>query len=79
VTRGIDIDRLALQVQGVSEEEGRRLAEHVALSLATGAGMPAAGDIPFLQVDVATDPREGLPELAERIVAEVLRQLGSAT
>ena len=37
--------------------------------------LPAAGDIPTLRLDVTVDPREDVPQLAGRIIGELLRQL----
>jgi hypothetical protein len=71
----IHIDRLVLQVPGLAEDEGRQLALQVAAGLAAAGGLPEAGDIPALQLEVVADPRAGLPHLADRIVADMLRQL----
>jgi hypothetical protein len=72
---GIHIDRLAIQIPGLSNEEGRQLGLRMAAALAAAGGIPAAGDIPALHLDVEADMSAGLPRLADRIVIELLRQL----
>jgi hypothetical protein len=69
------IDRLALEVPGASAEAGRSVALLVVAALAEAGGIPAVGDRPGLSVKLVADP--GLPpsELAQRIVAEILRTL----
>ena len=72
---GLNIDRMRLVMPGLSEDDGRRLALRLAALLANAGGLPAAGDIPTLRLDVTGDPREGVPHLAGRIIGELLRQL----
>jgi hypothetical protein len=45
----IEIDRLAIEIPGVSAGRGRDLAVAVAAALAAAGGMPGAGDIPNLR------------------------------
>jgi hypothetical protein len=69
------VDRLALEVPGLSAPDARELALRVAAGLAETHGLPAAGDVPKLEVELAADPRAGTSLLAERLLAELLRQL----
>jgi hypothetical protein len=72
----IRIDRLTLQLTGISESEGRHLAMRITEGL-------AAADIPMdvaaaqgaIRVDVAASLSGGLDALSDRVVAEVLRRL----
>jgi hypothetical protein len=69
------IDRLTISAPGLSEGEGRRLALQIAAQLAAAGGLPAAGDIPQLTVRVPAGHRVDVPDLAQRIVDDALRQL----
>lgn len=76
---GIDIERLTIKVPGLSKEEGQQLALRIAANLSTAGGLPAAGDIPALQLDVAAELGTGVPSLADRVVKELLLQLSRET
>lgn len=71
----IEIDRLALRVPGLSEAEGRQLAELVGRYLA--ASSPPARQVDAASLSVSLPARSGEPleSLAQRIVAEMLRSL----
>ena len=69
------IDRLILQVPGLSETAGRRLALQVADGLSAVGAAVGARDIPALRLDLVAAPNAGVDELARQIVAEVLRQV----
>ena len=70
----IRIDRLAVEASGLSAEEGRRLALAIAAGLAE-AGVPRSGAIATLRVSVAK-PGGATPHgVAQRAVADVLREL----
>jgi hypothetical protein len=71
---GIRIDRLTVEASGLSAVEGRRLALAIAAGLA-GAGLPLAGDVPVMRVSVAKPGGATPHDLAQRAVADVLRQL----
>jgi hypothetical protein len=51
----------------------------IAAQLAEAGGLPAAGDIPRLAVSVPAAHRVYMPDLAQRIVGETLRQLWRST
>lgn len=76
--RRLDIDRLSIEVPGISAGAGRELAAAVASALAAADGLPAAGDIPTLRVELVADPGLDPPELARRIVAATLQALQRA-
>jgi hypothetical protein len=69
------IDRLSLQIPGVSEAKGRELGLLLADKLAAAGGLPAIGDMPRLRIDVIADPLSSPDQLIDRIVAEVMAQL----
>jgi len=69
------IDRLIVRAPGLSESQGRQLALRIVAQLAEAGGMPAAGDIPTLEVGAAAARPVDVPDLVERIVDEALRQL----
>jgi len=71
----IRIDRLSLQLTGLSEAEGRRLAQLIVEGL-TAADVPpsAVGGSRALRVDVA-GRSPSLETLSEQVVADVLREL----
>lgn len=70
-----DIDRLALDLPGATEAEGRRIALDIAAALGASGGLPATGDYPILRVAVPAIAGEQPGELAARIVAAALREL----
>lgn len=69
------IERLALKLSGLTEPQGRHLARLLTETLAARLPAGSAASIGQLQVRVAPSPGEPLETLAERLVAEVLRQL----
>ncbi len=72
----IRVERLALQLSGLTDEQGRHLAMLITQGLAAAALEPDVGAIQnAIKVDV-TVAASDLSPLSDRIVAEVLRQLG---
>jgi len=71
----VRIDRLTLQVPGLTPAEGRRLALQVAAGIATAGAAGGGRDIPTLRLDLTAAPSAGVDALAEQVVAEVLRQV----
>jgi hypothetical protein len=71
----VAIDRLILQVSGLSETEGRRLALLVADGLGALSAAGGGRDVPSLRLDLAVPPGSGTDELARRIVDELMRQV----
>jgi hypothetical protein len=71
---GLTIDRLTLNVEGMSPADARRLALEVARGLE--AAVPGAhGDVPVLRLDLTAAADAGVSELARQIVAELVRQV----
>jgi hypothetical protein len=72
----ITIDRLTMQLSGLSEEEGRKLARLVAEDLAM-VTLPAgcSPDTANVSVNVPQTPGASVNALSQQIVAEMLRQL----
>jgi hypothetical protein len=75
----IRIDRLSLQVPGLSAAEGRRLALQVAEGLGALGAAGGGRDIPTVRVDLTAASKTSMDELAVKIVAEVLRQVDRLT
>jgi hypothetical protein len=71
----VQIDRLTLQVRGLSEADGRRLALRIAEGLGAGAAAGGGRDIPSLRLDLVARPSAGPDELARQVVAELVRQM----
>lgn len=72
----LNVERLTLQVSGVSERDARRLALLVSECLAHSSLPPvASGEIGAMQLRVAPPPDGNLSELAEQIAAELIQQL----
>lgn len=72
----ITIDKLSLQVSGLSEEEGRKLARLLAEDLAI-VTLPQGCSTDVGRVSVNITQTAGVPveTLSQRIVADMLRQL----
>jgi hypothetical protein len=70
----ITIEKLALEVPGMSENEAQSLALAVADHLGT-ALLPLGADAPVVRVDLMGRSDATPSRLAARIVAEVTRQL----
>jgi hypothetical protein len=72
---GFQIDRLTLDVPAMSTSDARRLALLVAAGLARASGFGSNADIPSMRVAVEASATGGLSILADRIVADALRQI----
>jgi hypothetical protein len=71
----LHIERLALRVPGLSEQEGRRLAELVGGGLAAAPHFQESGQFGRMEVRVTAESGQDVSRLAEAIVAELLRQV----
>ena len=69
---GTTIRRFTLDVPAMPPQDARRLALRVAAGLAQATGLSGGADIPSLRVLAEEAPPD---TLAERIVAETLRQI----
>lgn len=69
------IDKLTLQLSGLSEEDGRALAQLLAQDLAL-TSLPHGGNLRVddMKVEVAGAAGNSIQELSQRIVADLLRQ-----
>ncbi|MDA9504171.1 hypothetical protein XI09_05210 [Bradyrhizobium sp. CCBAU 11386] len=72
----LDIDRLSLEVSGLSADEARRLATLVGKGLAERSVALAPGRVPAVRVQLESRPQQSVGDLAERIVEETLAVLG---
>jgi hypothetical protein len=72
MSEDVRIDRLVLDLPGLSVAEARRVAA------AVGEGLSAAGEGHYgaLSIELPYHLGEATPRLAERIVAQILRQIG---
>jgi hypothetical protein len=71
----MSIDRLTLQIPGFSEADGKRLALAVAEALEAATLGRETGEANTLRVDLTAGAAAEPNVLAERIVAEVVRQI----
>ena len=71
----LHVDRLTLRLAGISEADGRRLAQLVGERLASATPPAAAGTTDAMRVTVGAQRGEALESMAQRIVAEMLRGL----
>ncbi len=71
----VRIDRLILQVPGLTPAEGKRLALQVAAGIATARAAGGGRDIPALRLDLTAAPGGSVDALAEQLVAEIRRQI----
>ena len=73
------VDRLTLDLTGLSEADGRRLPRLVAECLASADVPSEPQTADRLQLSLAADPSDSLPALAERIARELLYALGRSS
>jgi len=71
----LDIERLSLSLSGLSEDQGRHLAQLIAYGLARATVSDAAPSRDALQSNITVRERSSMPNLAEQIVADLVRQL----
>jgi hypothetical protein len=68
------VDRLRLNLEGLSKADAERLATLVAQGLA-GADITGEGDVQSLQITLAPLPGSTMQSLSEQIVAELVGQI----
>jgi len=74
----LTIDRLTLKLSGLSQDQGKHLAQLIAEGLASREiSSHSARDAPNLQLNIVAQPNANVDRLANQIVSEVLRQLNS--
>jgi hypothetical protein len=66
---------MQMEIPGRSAADGRRVALLVAAGLAEAGALPAAGDVPAVQIELVAETNVNDAELAQRILAETLRHL----
>jgi hypothetical protein len=69
------IDRLTLQVPGLSATDGRRLALQVARGLGAARVSGGARALPAVRLDITAATGAGVDELARQVVAAVLERV----
>lgn len=69
------IDRLALHVPGISEDDGARLSRLIADGLFELQLGETSSTIPALRLHLQARPGESMEALAARIVADIARHL----
>jgi hypothetical protein len=75
MSNDVKIDRVVLDIQGVSEAGARRIALMVAEGLGASGGLPQAVAAPKLSVAIPWDAARDEGSLARLIVAATLRDL----
>ena len=70
----LQVDSLSLRLAGVSEADGRRLAQLVGESLASGVLSAPAGTVAAMRVTLEAQPGEALESMAQRIAAQMESQ-----
>jgi hypothetical protein len=76
--RDITIDSMILQLPAMPEFDAKRLALEITHRLADAKLSGAAGEIPKLRVEAPASAVKDPSELAERIVAQMLREIRQA-
>jgi hypothetical protein len=71
----INIERLTLSLSGLSEDDGKNLAQHIADGLASASVPDAATGSEAMQSSIIIRPGSSMPDLASQIVADLVRQL----
>jgi len=71
----INIERMSLSLSGVSEDEGRKLAQHIADGLASAKMPDSATGSEAIQSSLTIRPGSSMPDLGAQIVADLIRQL----
>jgi hypothetical protein len=75
----ITIDRLVLDIPGLTPGQAKDLAAHVGAGLAAAPKSSALGDVNFDALSINLNdrvPTSNLPRLADAIVNALLRQMG---
>jgi hypothetical protein len=73
----ISIDRLSVTLSGSSAGDGERLARLIAEKLAAASpGLQASGQRESVKVELPRAKGSNLDQLAEQVVADLVRQLG---
>jgi len=73
------IERLTLKLSGISENDGRRLAQSIADGLASAtSASEKLYHIDSLRVHATASPGNEVDMLSKQIVAEIVRQLESS-
>ena len=71
----INIERMSLSLSGISEDEGRKLAQHIADGLASATMPDSARGNEAMQSSLTIRPGSSMPDLGAQIVADLIRQL----
>lgn len=71
----IEIDRLSLRLSGLTEDQGRLLANRIAEGLAASGESGSIQEVDALKADARMTPGSSINMLADQIIADLLRQL----
>ncbi len=72
---GISIDRMTMELTGVSESQARRLAMGITAGLAAAGLSNMASDVPAMRINLTASTGIDSDKLAEQVISEILRQL----
>jgi hypothetical protein len=71
----ISIDRLTLELSGVSEFQARRLAIGITEGLPVAGLSNMARDVPAMRIDLTASTGMDSDKLAQQVISEILGQL----
>jgi hypothetical protein len=74
-TARLQIERMTIELSGLSEADGRALAKLIAKGLASASMPTTEQKIPGLRVRIPAGRNSDLPDLAQRIVTATLGAL----
>jgi hypothetical protein len=72
---GISIDRMTMELTGVSESQARRLAMGITEGLAAADVSNVSNDVRTMRVSLTASAGTGADKLAEQVISEILQEL----
>jgi hypothetical protein len=75
----LNIDRMQLDVPGLTEPQARDLAHMVAAGLARATGLPDGASIPMIRLDLPDGAGPDVAGLAKQIITATLRAIDHAS
>ena len=72
---GISIDRMTMQLTGVSESQARRLGMGITEGLAARRESIVLRDVPAVRINLTADAATNTDKLVEQVISEILQEL----
>ncbi|SEO04033.1 hypothetical protein SAMN05216404_11091 [Nitrosospira multiformis] len=72
---GISIDRMSMELTGVTESQARRLAMGITEGLAARRESIALSDVPVVRINLTADAATNTDKLIEQVISEILQEL----